>query len=65
MSTLKFEPLAGWRVDHAVEVALEIAQAARQPCDLTFNDTTVKVYPNHRDQVLAIWASKRPDGEPL
>jgi hypothetical protein len=63
VSHLKYEPVTG-HISQCIDRAIELARTAGMDCEFTFNGTTIKVSPNHRDQVYAVWYSKRPDGEP-
>jgi hypothetical protein len=59
MSSIKFEPLAGTKIDDAIGEAMCMAEITRVPVDLTFNGTEVRVECSHVDQVKRIWESQR------
>jgi hypothetical protein len=56
--TVKYNPIIG-HISDIIGRAIKMAEIAKEPVELTFNDTVVTVAISHSDQVYMQWYATR------
>lgn len=55
---ITYSPSLG-NINEKIEIAIKMADIAKDSVVLTFNDTDVTIYPTHADQVYVQWSEIR------